>query len=126
MRYEGLKLEAGKGRIVMRWYFCAAWILEARQHKRERKREGTTTYFVDTMEHKCVATGPVDIRQADCSLSLLRPIVGSSGPAEPPAGRALFPDDGTRDQRRVRGGGWKPGDKPDDSGPIANYARIAF
>lgn len=78
----------------MRWYFCTARILEARQHKRERKREGTTTYFVDTMEHKCVATGPVDIRQADCSLSLLRPIVGSSGPAEPPAGRALFPDDG--------------------------------
>lgn len=38
-------------------------------HDRE-KRRGPTTYLANTMGHKCVATGLVDIRQADCSLSL--------------------------------------------------------
>lgn len=93
MRYEGL--EVGKGESSCSGTFVSCLDPAGQASTREKERENeTTTYFVDTMGHKCVATGPVDIRQADCSLSLLRPIVGSSGPAEPPAGRALFPDDG--------------------------------
>lgn len=52
------------GQIVWRYFLLRYW----RQTGREKERERPTTYFVDTMGHKCVATGPVDIRQADCSL----------------------------------------------------------
>lgn len=74
-----------------------------RESERERKRETPTTYFVDTMGHKCVATGPVDIRQADCSLCHCAPdcrlFEAWRAPRCPPAGRVLSPNGGHRDQR---------------------------